>query len=241
MELQDIFKRLGYPKNTDTVYRTLSISKEPLLVSTIAQHANVSRMVVYRCLLKLEESKLVSRSVIGRRTFYALLNPRRLKQLIAMCEKESGEVIEKYAKEREKEVPQSIRFMYGASGIRSAFDDVLAHTKKGDTFFRYTSERDLARVNRYLARDYRIRRDKKKLERLVISNPVSGKQKKSRLERFIKFIPREVDLFEQDIIQLIYGNRVTIINLNTEEVFVIENKQLADFQKTIFNLLYKKL
>ena len=241
MELQDIFKRLGYPKNTDRVYRVLSTSREPILVSTIATHAKVSRVVVYRCLRKLEESKLITRSVIGRRIFYALLNPRRLKQLIAMSEKESGEVIEKYAKEREKEVPQSIRFMYGASGIRSAFDDVLAHTKKGDTFFRYTSERDLARVNRYLARDYRIRRDKKKLERLVISNPVSGKQKKSRLERFIKFIPPEVDQFEQDIIQLIYGDRVTIINLNTEEVFVIENKQLADFQKTIFKLLYKRL
>jgi hypothetical protein len=76
---------------------------------------------------------------------------------------------------------------------------------------------------------------------LVISNPVSGKQKRSRLERFIKFIPSNFDLFQQNIIQLIYGDRISLIDLNTNRVVIIENKALAEFQKIIFQQLYRNL
>jgi predicted transcriptional regulator len=241
MQLQTIFKRLGYPKHTDAIYDTLCKSSESLSVTTIALRASVSRMVVYRCLTQLQQGGLVQQHAKGRRTVYSAESPRKLNTAMSMVEAASTTTIERYAKEREKDVPQSVRFLYGQSGIRTAFDDVITHTTKGDTFYRYTSERDLARVNQYLARDYRDRRDKKKLERLVISNPVSGRQKKSRLERFIKFFPPEADQFEQNIIQLVYGERVSIIDLNTEQVVIIENKQLADFQKVIFKMLYRKL
>lgn len=158
-----------------------------------------------------------------------------------LTEQDTAALVAKEMKVREKDVPHHIRFLYGPSGIRAAFDDVITHSKKGDTFFRYTSEKDLQKVNSYLANDYRLRRDKKKLERKVISNAISGSQKKSRLERFIKFIPEESEQFEQNIIELVYGERVSIIDLNTEEVVIIENKKLADFQKVIFKLLYKRL
>ncbi len=134
-----------------------------------------------------------------------------------------------------------MRVFSGPKGIRDVFDDVISHSKKRDTFYRYTSERDLDSVNSYLSKDYRKRRDAKHLERLVISNPVSAKRKSSRLERFIKYFPKEVSLFDQNIIQLIYGERVAFIDLNKEEAFVIENQALADFQKVIFKQLYKKL
>lgn len=121
------------------------------------------------------------------------------------------------------------------------FDHVIDNLPKGGTFYRYTSERNLDEVNKYISRDYRLKRDKKKLERLVISNPLSGKQKKPRLERFIRYINSENVQFNQNIIQIIYGTRVAFINLNNEEAYIIEDKQLADFQTTIFKQLYFKL
>ena len=123
----------------------------------------------------------------------------------------------------------------------SVFDDTIAHTPKGQTFYRYTSERDLSRVNRYLSPGYRGARDKKKLERLVISNARSGAQKRSRLERFIKYMPEGTLQFDQNIIQIVYGKRLAFINLNSEEAFVIEDAALADFQKVIFSQLYRRL
>ncbi len=144
-------------------------------------------------------------------------------------------------KKKEKDFPKHITYLKGPSGIRAAFDDVIERMPKGEMFYRYTSERDVAAVNRYLSPDYRIRRDKKKLERRVISNPISGKAKRSRLERFIKFIPQQTDMFDHNIIQLVYADSVAFINLNTEEVSIIRDRELARFQSVIFNQLYGKL
>lgn len=241
MKLVDIFKRLGYPKHSDTVYDVLSKSKEALSVTQLATQSKVSRVVVYRCIEKMETDELIAPVSIGKRIYYQANSAYKLTEAIRTMEEQAEDMVEKYMQIRQKDAPQNIRFLYGPSGIRTAFDDVIEHVEKGETFFRYTSEKDLAKVNSYLARDYRIRRDKKKLERMVISNTVSGSQKKSRLERFIRYIPPEADQFEQNIIQLVYGKRVALIDLTKEEVVVIENQQLADFQKTIFKLLYARL
>jgi len=241
MDLQTIFKRLGYPKHSHVVYETLLSTKEPLLVTAIAKKCQVSRVVVYRCLEKLLRSGLAVQTIVGKRVLYTAGSPHVLEQIIKVANKKAEQVTAPLIKEREKDVPQNVRFLYGPAGIKAAFDDVVSHCKRGELFFRYTSEQDLAKVNSYLAKDYRIKRDKKKLERLVISNYLSGKQKKSRLERFIRFLPEETEQFEQNIIQLVYGNRISMIDLTTEEVMIVENKRLADFQKSIFRILYKRL
>jgi sugar-specific transcriptional regulator TrmB len=241
MSLTDIFKRLGYPKHSGRVYEILVASKESLLVATIAQRAKISRVVVYRILERMKADGLISAEKSGKRVRYAIHNPRALERLVQGRERVDVETIEAFVGETEKHVPKSVRFLHGPSGIRAVFNDVVDHTPKGDTFYRYTSERNLAEVNQYLSRDYRVRRDKKKLERLVISNPVSGKQKRGRLERFIKYVPQEVDQFTQNIIQLVYGKRIAIIDLSTKTAMIVENEQLADFQKVVFRLLYKRL
>jgi len=241
MDLSTIFKRLGYPKHSHVVYEILAVSKEPLLVTTIAQKSNVSRVVVYRCVEKLLHNGLLIQTKVGKRTLYAAGSPHLLKKAIQLADISLVKAVAPFIKDREKDVPQNVRFLYGPAGIKAAFDDVVVHCKKGEMFFRYTSEQDLAKVNSYLAGDYRTKRDKKKLERMVISNYLSGKQKRSRLERFVHFLPEEDEQFEQNIIQLIYGSRVSMIDLTTQEVMIIENKRLADFQKSIFRILYQRL
>lgn len=241
MKTAEIFKRLGYPKHTEKVYEALSKRKDSLSVTDIANATKLPRVTVYRCLEPLLRDEIAEKAKVGRRTFYSAGSPRKLTAAMRLTEREGERALAKYLKEREKDVPSSVRFLHGPAGIRAAFDDIISHAKRGETFFRYTSERDLAKVNQYLARDYRERRDRKRLERKVISNALSGSQKRSRLERFIKFIPEEADQFQQNIIQLVYGKRMSIIDLNTEEVTIIENEQLADFQKVIFTLLYKRL
>jgi len=241
MQKKELFKRLGHPLHASEVYDALVRSNESLSVAGIAAASELPRMTVYRCLDSLISGKLVRSERIGERTFYSVTGAQALQRAVSFADTQHTLVVKGAMKRLEKDVPQSVRFLSGPDGIRAAFDDVVTHAKRGETFFRYTSEQDLAKVNRYLARDYRERRDKKKLERQVISNAASGIQKRSRLERFIKFIPKEADQFEQNIIQLVYGKRVSIIDLETEEVTIIENERLADFQRVIFKLLYKRL
>jgi sugar-specific transcriptional regulator TrmB len=235
MTLEDLFSRLGLGKHSASVYELLSRSKEPLRVAHIAQKTKLARQQIYRNLEELIREGFVTKVIEGKSVMYKAESPRRIEEAF-------GRVLEKTTsllKKREKEAPAHLRFFKGFAGIRAVFDDAIDHTPKGDTFYRYTSERDLKAVNRYLSPTYRARRDKKKLERLVISNPASGKQKASRLERFIKYV--DSDSFEQDIIQLVYGKRLAFINLKTEEAFIVEDEALASFQKVIFRQLYRKL
>jgi hypothetical protein len=129
----------------------------------------------------------------------------------------------------------------GNTAVADLFTDVLRHSKTGETFYRYTSERDVDAVNAQLPPSYRNERDKKKLERLVISNALSAKQKKPRLERFIKFLDGNREAFDHNVIQLVYADRVSILDLSTNKGVIIENSTFAAFQKTIFKALYKRL
>lgn len=241
MEFVEIFERLGFGKHAASAYEVLLASRKPLLLSHLASAMGVARAQAYRNVEELLRAGFVKSVPNGKRVLYLAQSPRLIEEAFKAAGKKAEAALERYAKKRERDVPQHIRFFSGFTGIRAVFDDVITHTPRGDTFYRYTSERDLAKVNRYLSPSYRMLRDKRKLERLVISNPVSGRQKRARLERFIKYVEPGAAVFDQNIIQLIYGKRLAFINLNTEEAFVIEDAALASFQKVIFNQLYRKL
>ncbi len=241
MNTEIIFKRLDYGKNAHAIYEALLQSKSPLLIAQISDKIEIVRPEIYRNLKKLTRDGVVKEVSSGKRTAYKAGSPKVIEALFSQNTKDVSLYTEKVLRKQKKELPEHIRYFKGFSGIRAVFDDAIQHTPKGETFYRYTSEKDLASVNKYLSPNYRTLRDKKKLNRLVISNPVSGKQKKSRLERFIKYIPQEFDVFDQNIIQLTYGNRIAFINLSKEEAFIIEDKMLADFQKVIFKMLYRKI
>ncbi len=241
MDISTLFRRLGLPKHAAIVYQTLR-KQGPLLVSVIAQKAVLHRPAVYVSLRSLTKHRFISTFPHGKRLLYRAESPKKILQEFSIASEQAARKIERLFPLTETALQNgSIRFLEGSDGIREAFDDVISHTPRGGTFYRYTSEKDLDAVNRLLSPEYRERRDAKKLERIVISNPVSGKRKRPRLERFVRFIPPKVDLFEQNVIQLVYGARLSFIDLDTEQVIIIENRALAEFQKVIFRQLYKQL
>jgi sugar-specific transcriptional regulator TrmB len=240
MDKKEIFRRLGLPKHSDAVYSLLQ-RKGPIMATHICVAANLHRPAVYRALSSLLAHRFVYVTEKGCRKFYHAANPGLIASAFAQTSENVAEIMAKKIVADDLYKQKEIRLLNGFKGIQAAFDDVITHMKHGETFYRYTSEKDLDKVNKYLSKNYRILRDKKKLERMVISNPVSGMRKKPRLERFVKYIPPEIDLFDQNIIQLVYGDRLSFIDLNTERVLIIENKALADFQKIIFRQLYDKL
>lgn len=238
-KLTQIFKRLGFSKHSAKIY--LSILKNgPLLATKIVSSVPAHRPAVYRSLSELYKAKLVVREKKGKRYYWSALEPKKIEDLFKKEVDGLEKILPKSVRSAEI-LNDSMRLLKGKEGIRAAFDDVINHMQKNGTFYRFTSERDLDAVNSYLSSDYRKRRDAKHLERRVISNPISGKRKTRRLDRFIKFIPPETSLFSQNVIQLIYNDRIAFIDLNKEEALIVQNKALADFQTVIFKQLYLKL
>lgn len=239
--LSQIFRRLGMSKYAHEVYEILQKESSIKATDIVARIGESHRPAVYKALKELKDKQLIERVPKGKRFLWKVGRSSRIRELFSEAIQEVHKVVPKDKSKKKSFISSKLQMFKGAEGIRAVFDDVISHTERGHTFYRYTSERDLDAVNAYLSKDYRARRDAKKLERMVISNPLSGKRKKPRLERFIKFIPHESGLFDQNIIELVYGSRVAFIDLNSEESFIFENAPLADFQKTIFRQLYKKL
>lgn len=199
------------------------------------------RPQVYRALGELHESQLIIQTTTGKQKKYYAEPPKKLDRLAQdVAERIATIIPELEERSLRKNNQPFVKILEGSKGIRSVFDDLIDSCSTGEIFYRYTSELDLDKVNSFLPKDYRVRRDTKKLERFVISNKLSGNQKKQRLERTLKFIPQD-DPFNQNIIELIYANKVAIIDLNTQISLLIENESIAAFQKVIFRNLYKRL
>lgn len=240
MDSLRIFTALGYSESEHQIYRTL-LESGPLSVADIAKKTNLHRPTVYQLIPHLIDRQLVSSVVKGKRTVFSAESPETLKKAFDDVSTEIQaaipELLELYT---QKSVRPVIRFFDGPQGLRFVFNDVVHSLKKGDVFYRYSSKTDEVNAEKYMPSDYRAIRDAKQLERFVISNETTARTKGKRLERATKLVPKEMS-FDLNVTQIIYGNKVAILDYNTEQALIIENTKIAEFQKTIFKLLYAKL
>lgn len=232
--------RLGLLENEAKIYLSL-VEKGAGTVSDIAKRAGLHRPTVYKHIPDLQEKGLIGTSHKGKRTVYIAETPEKLNHLLDKVNEEVRleipQLIEEFKKHENKPV---MKFYENKAGIREVFEDILITLKRGEVFYRYSSRKE-PMIDSYLPKNYRTRRDAKQLERLVISGEDYAKHKKRRLERQIKTVPNNFDLFNYDITLIIYANKVAVIDFNSDTAFVMENPPFASFQKTLFQLLYEKL
>ena len=134
----------------------------------------------------------------------------------------------------------AIKWFEGRHGIKFVFDDIAHTLPRGSTFYRYsarTGDETKEFENTFYART----RDQKQLERLAITSADKALKKSKKLERSIKAIPADFDLFEDNVSLVIYGDKTAYIDYNTNTAFIIESPKIAQFQEKLFKLLYKKL
>lgn len=242
MDIEVVLQQIvGLSSKESRVYASL-LETGPATVSTIAKQTGLHRPAIYQVLPSLKEKGVVSMFPRGKQKLYAAESPQKLKHLFENFKESFEEVLpELEAKYRTEGRKPVVTFLEGKQGITSVFEDLVTSLKKDDVYYRYTSNKDLIKSDKYLPKNYRKVRDNKQLQRYIINNEKTAKQKKPQLDRSVKVIPQEYDLFEYDVSQIIYGDKVAFLDFNTETAFVIENAQIAEFQKKIFKLLYDRL
>ncbi len=85
------------------------------------------------------------------------------------------------------------------------------------------------------------KRDKKQLERYVIMSESWAQEKIPRLERELVTIPKDFDEFDENISLTIYKNKIAYIDFSTQTSIIIEQWEIAEFQRKVFVLLFKSL
>jgi sugar-specific transcriptional regulator TrmB len=236
-----LLERLGIGEKISRVYLDL-LEHGTSSIADVSRRSELHRIEVYRAIPYLEEEKLITPIQRGKRTLYRPLSPEGIHDMIRDFERRNAPVMDELMNKYEKLWKNiSISYQEWASGVTRVFDDIIDTLPNGSVFYRISAENDVAKSNTYLPKNYRERRDKKWLERMVISSSKAALPKQKRLERDIVVIPKEYDEFDQDVTMTIYGDKVAFIDFGEENSIIIENPMIADFQKKLFKLLYKKL
>jgi sugar-specific transcriptional regulator TrmB len=244
MDHAEFLKKLGLNERESAVYLALLLHGA-LGISDIARRTGLYRTDIYRTLAALSGEGLVASSPKGKYKVYAAASPKKLeKRFLDLANRFDDEIATLSALHRTQRAARPrVTYIEGERGIRGIYDDIATSLPKGAVYYRYSAARvnDNEKRARYLSNTYRTLRDQKKLERKVITNMPNKLGKRPRLEREVKVVPPDFDLFEYNVSQVIYGDKVAVIDYNTETAVVIENGTIAKFQEKIFQLLFRKL
>ncbi len=220
------------------------LEKWTLWISKIAELWWLNRMQIYAALPHLIEKHLISESTHGKRKKYSAEDPDNLENIFyeqKLMFKNTLEIM-KSTYDKKMNIPQ-LRTFYTRKAMKHIFHDIIDTLEHSGTYYRYSSRKD-DHMRWFLWNSYKEKRDKKQIQRMVITSSDLKKAKeawKINLNREIAAIPKKYDLFEDNISKMIYANKVAIIDYNTDTSFIIENKKFADFEKKIFKLLFKHL
>lgn len=240
-EIKNILQSIGLTSVESSLYLCLN-NKGILGISDLQKNTSHHRPAIYSAISTLLEKGLVFEIIEGKRKKYKAAKPARLYNVMDTIEENLNGIIPTLSHNQTKNSSELIvEHLEGKNGLGNAFLDVVETLKKGGHFYRYSSAKEQIHIDSYVPKNYRKIRDNKNLSRDVITNKTAGNQKKLRPERSIKFINTDQMEFKQNIVQFIYGNKVSLLDFNTENAYIIENKEMADFQKSIFKTLFKKL
>lgn len=239
--MANLWNKLGLSDDEASIYMTL-VELGPSTVSDISKKTGLHRPTIYKLIPELIERGLVSKSTKGKRKLFVAESPEKLKKLSQDIAEEVETFVPHlkgiYASREKKPL---VKFLEGKKGITSVLDDIVNTLPRGDVFYRYGAIQKAEQTDKYLPKDYRKRRDNKQLERFVITNEKIAKQKKPRLERAIKVIPEKEGLFDYEVTEIVYGDKIAFLDYNSETALVIENSKIAEFQKSLFKSLYRRL
>ena len=242
MKNVDLLRKIGLNKYQGAIYLSL-IEQGAMTVAGISRASGLYRPVIYKHLSVLKEMGLVTSVIKGEQKHYMAQSPENLRDLIHGINFEFEQSLPELERIFAAQGQQSVvKFFYGKKGISLIFKDLVTSMPKESVYYRFTSfttKRPEGFINKYIPKDYKEMRDRKRLDRFVINNEKAAE--KMILGREVKTISEEMAPFDYDINQIIYGDKVAYMDFNSDTAILIENKKIADFQRTIFKLLYKYL
>lgn len=243
MDKRQILQRLGLSKNEIEVYLFL-INSGPNRITDISHHTRIHRPLVYQAITPLLEKQLINYQTKGKQKYYSAESPNKLNDILQKFQQEMTDLIPELEQTYQKRTTKpAVRFLEGASGISSAHMDMVNYLKNNETYYRYTFAKNYQKINQYIPEEYRQLRKKKNLQRFIISNDPVEKTARKRpdINRVIKIISTDDDKFIHNIDFVVYRDRVAYLDFNSENAFIIENKNIAEFHQSMFKQLWKKI
>lgn len=240
MDKTSLLKSLGLSEYESLIYVAL-LEKGVSGISKISRETGVNRPAIYRTIPNMLRRGVISEVVKKKQKLYAAESPEKLEVMLENLHKEFEEALPGLMQDFQGvENKPVVKYLSGTHGISFIFEDLVRTLKKGDIFYRYSAPRDLGKAEKYLPANYRKIRDEKQLERYVITGEGIAEQKKPRLERDLKVLTG-IEENDFNVTQVIYGNKIALINYESESAVLIEDRLMANFQRMVFKNLYSRI
>ena len=236
---KNILRRLGFNAIAEQIYFAL-LTKGACSISELARITGKHRPIIYKNIPELLAANLISKNQNGKRIKYQAESPAAISTLV---KKQTAAITESIPEllsvfNNRKNQP-TISYFEGKEGIATVYEQLMASLKKGEALYRYESPKDYQKNKLYYPSLYWKRAGASgDVDKFVITNLKTHEKRHKNLNRFSK----AVDIaFEDNITQIIGNDRVIFIDFDTETAIVIENPRFANFQKSIYKILFDKL
>lgn len=239
MDLEATLQNIGLSEKEAKIYLALLKLKESH-PSTIAYVANVKRPTTYLVLEQLEQRGLVSKVTKEKTQYYQPITPHSVLEDQYERYKALEEALPELLNIHKKfAVTPQVSLFEGKKGLINIMEDTL----RTSTELLCWADVDLA--TRTILADYYPSYIEKKVKRgiwlrgIFSYGPEALKYKKRGKEelREIYLIPKEEFPFKNEI--NIYDNKVAIISHQDQMGVIIENENIAETQRSIFNFAFK--
>lgn len=209
------------------------------LVQDIAKKARTYRTYTYEILKSLKEKGLVSYVIKSGKHYFEASEPKKLLNILKERERKINNILpslrEIYQSSTEK--PKT-EIYEGKEGLKTVLDDMIKEKKE---ILVYGSTKNQVKLLEFYFPNFITRRVKEKINTKVITEEskdtieISKRNKKELRE--MKFLPYSLNF---ETVVNIYGNKIAMLSFGENIMgIVIEDKQIANTQKEVFNLLWK--
>lgn len=244
--LKEMLMNLGLSEKETQIYEA-ALESGPETAQKIARGAGTTRTAAYTYIKSLTKKGLMSSNIRDKKTYFSAEPPENLFRLIEMRKKElqhsSFELKKIIPKlrllfETNEERPR-VRVFEGREGLKTMTNDLLK--SKFSSLEELISLDELYAIVPPRQDDHRekIQKKFKKIPNKTIYTTKDGpflKEKDGTDERH--FLPKEKFPFSGSV--NIYGNKISLTSYKkTITGVIVENKEIADTLRTLFNLAWK--
>lgn len=247
-KIKDELKAIGLKEKDIEVYLAL-LALGKGTISDISRKSGIKRTSVYQHLNVFLEKNLTSKTIIKKRVYYCAENP---KKLVSLLEREK-KAIENKKTRIEKIIPDleilydkssnkpKIVFYEGKEGIKNAYEQINDTWQNVYSIFSPQSFFNLFTFeeNHYILMSFE-KRGVKLYNLVEKSDKARERLKIKKYNHFVKskLLPDNLK-FSTDV--LVTDNRIALISFDSLTAIVIEDKAIANMQRSFIKYIWEGL
>lgn len=240
MNLSQVLENYGLGAKESQVYlATLSLGTCP--VQKISKLANLPRSTCYEILDALKRKGLVSTFQKKQVRYFSAEDPHTLISLAQdkahMVEQVLPEFMALYATTKSR---PAVRFYEGKEVAKLVFREIASEAQEN---IGYSSADDILEyMGEELTAFIKVRKKKKIASKIIMSDTPKARAMQARDIQELREIRLTPPVYRHNTLILIWGTKVAILLLKEQlSAFIIESQELAQFHKTMFELVWQTL